>query len=140
MELTTYNIENWQVRFPSEWEFSIDEERDPPQFVFDTHNVTVYVSVWNWRNSKGEMPDKNTVVSFFEQGFPQQGYRLTDEYAAFYPKIFQTISGKGFTTDGYEMISFAVCDEGTAVSLYFVYEKGAEKEKYLEFLRYADKL
>lgn len=140
MELTQYNIENWQVKFPSEWEFSVDEERNPPQFVFDTKDVTVYVSVWNWRNSNGEMPDKDTIVSILEQGFSQQKLKLTDEYAAFYPENFQTISGQGFTGDGYEMISFAVCGEGTAVTLYFVFEKGTEKERYLELLRYADKL
>lgn len=141
MELTKYNIENWQVQFPSEWDFSVDEEHDPPQFVFDTNDVTVYVSVWNWRNSKGESPDKDTVVSIFEQGFVQQKQRLTDEFAAFYPENYSTLSGRGMTTDGYEMISFAVCDEGTAVSMYFVFEKDAEKEKYLELLRcvhYAD--
>lgn len=138
MEITKYNIANWQVQFPSELEFSVDDGQDPPQFVFDTTEVTVYVTVWNWRNSKGESPDVNTVISFFEQGFLQQNKQPTDEYSGYYPEGFSTCAGKGITSDGYEIISFAVCANGSAVSLYFVFDKDAEKEKYLDFLRYVN--
>lgn len=138
MGLIKYNIENWQVQFPSEWDFSVDEESNPPQFVFDSDEVTVYVSIWNLRNSRGEFPDKNTVFSLFEQGFLQRGQQITDEFSAFYPENFLICASKGVTNDGYEMISFAVCDEGTAASVYFVFETGADKQKYLCFLRYVD--
>ena len=134
---TTYEMDGWRLPFPQDWKFSLDKEQRPPQVIFDIENAaTLYISTWNWSKPEtGEIAPVETVESFFLQAFEQQGIERRADFAAYYPEGFIVCEGKSITGDGYRMISFAVCADGCAISLYFVFEPEAEIVDCLQYIK-----
>ena len=138
MTYTNYDIDGWHIQFPQEWKFSLDKDQQPPQIIFDVEEepVTIYISTWNWiRPETEEVPDVETVSSFFLHAFTQQGIEKVENFSQYYPEGFTTHVGKSMTEDGDNMISCAICTKGGALTVYFNFEQGVDIENYLKYIK-----
>ncbi len=136
--LTNYEIDGWVVRFPQEWQMSLDREAQPPQVIFETDGgaATVYVSTWSFRNREtGETADAETVAALLWQACETQGLRRAEGFSGYAPSGFPTLMGESLTSDGCRMLSCFVCTTGGALSVYIVCAAGADFETYLPYLR-----
>lgn len=115
----------------------MDKNQQPMQIIFEAGEAaTLYISTWNWENPEtGELADEETVSSFFLQAFRQQGVETLEDFSEYYPKGFSVCMGKSITEDGYLMISCAVCATGCALTVYFVFEQGAETGTYIKYIQ-----
>jgi len=132
-----YNIDGWSITLPQDWKMSLDEEVQPPQLIFYTDGpVNVYISTWGFtRPETGETADTKTIFSFFARGFAGEGIQKSESFSEYYPEGFETCEGKGLTSDGCVIHSFAVCAQGHALSYYVVGDEGADFEEYIKYVK-----
>ncbi len=138
-ENQVYNIDGWQVTMPAHWQFYVDAQAKPPQYIFqEPYNrlVVCFSSCTFQDESSSGVPEPGSLQLLFSTACEQMGMRplitqlgtvMVENLAAYYPPGFSTLAYRGLTKDGDIMVGFGIFAPGVMLMVYFV---GADEEDF----------
>lgn len=133
-----YNIDGWQVTFPSHWQLVVDVQASPPQYIFQEPygRLIVCVSSCTFQDfSNSGVPEPSMLEMLFSTACEQMGMRpaagpaITQLGSAspttltsYYPVTpgLSTLAYRGLTRDGDMMAGFGIFAPGAMLMVYYI--------------------